>query len=217
MEHVIENLRQDFERGKMSRRQLIQSLALAAAAAAPGATLLAQGAKAPSMIPAAKDAAPWKTVWLDHISYAVSDYRRSAAFYRDLMGWEIKNDEGSRQATLKIGDIGEIIIRNNRQGGDAAAATSGASTPAANAATNTTAGGGQRGNAQPRPPLTGVINHVSWGVSPWDTEKVKAELERRGLNPRPDMVGQNFKSFHVFDPDGWDLQISNQTRENHNS
>jgi catechol 2,3-dioxygenase-like lactoylglutathione lyase family enzyme len=169
------------------------------------------------MIPAAKDAAPWKTVWLDHISYAVSDYRRSAAFYRDLMGWEIKHDEGSRQATLKIGDIGEIIIRNNRQGGDAAAATSGASTPAANAATNTTAGGGQRGNAQPRPPLTGVINHVSWGVSPWDTEKVKAELERRGLNPRPDMVGQNFKSFHVFDPDGWDLQISNQTRENHNS
>jgi catechol 2,3-dioxygenase-like lactoylglutathione lyase family enzyme len=217
MEHIIENLLQDFERGKMSRRQLIQSLALAAAAAAPGATLLAQGAKAPSMIPAAKDAAPWKTVWLDHISYAVSDYRRSAAFYRDLMGWEIKNDEGSRQATLKIGDIGEIIIRNNRQGGDAAAATSGASTPAANAATNTTAGGGQRGNAQPRPPLTGVINHVSWGVSPWDTEKVKAELERRGLNPRPDMVGQNFKSFHVFDPDGWDLQISNQTRENHNS
>jgi len=220
MEHVIENLLQDFERGKMSRRQLIQSLALAAAAAAPGATLLAQGAKAPSMIPAAKDAAPWKTVWLDHISYAVSDYRRSAAFYRDLMGWEIKNDEGSRQATLKIGDIGEIIIRNNRQGGDAAPATASTSgsTSAANAATANTGGaGGQRGNAPPRPPLTGVINHVSWGVSPWDTDKVKAELERRGLNPRPDMVGQNFKSFHVFDPDGWDLQISNQTRENHNS
>jgi catechol 2,3-dioxygenase-like lactoylglutathione lyase family enzyme len=215
MEQVIEHLLQDFERGKMSRRQLIQSLALAAAAAAPGGTLLAQGAKAASTIPAPTDPAPWKTVWLDHISYAVSDYRRSAAFYRDLMGWEIKNDEGSRQATLTIGDIGEIIIRNNRQGADAAAATSGASTAAASPTTSTTAG--QRGNAQPRPPLTGVINHVSWGVSPWDTEKVKAELERRGLNPRPDMVGQNFKSFHVFDPDGWDLQISNQTRENHNS
>jgi catechol 2,3-dioxygenase-like lactoylglutathione lyase family enzyme len=218
MEQLIDGLLQDFERGKMSRRQLIQSLALAAAAAAPGATLLAQGAqKAPSMIPAAKDAAPWKTVWLDHISYAVSDYRRSAAFYRDLMGWEIKNDEGSRQATLKIGDIGEIIIRNNRQGGDAApttASTSGSTPAAAPATTANTAAGGQRGNAQPRPALTGVINHISWGVSPWDTDKVKAELERRGLNPRPDMVGENFKSFHVFDPDGWDLQISNQTREN---
>jgi catechol 2,3-dioxygenase-like lactoylglutathione lyase family enzyme len=218
MEHLIDGLLQDFERGKLSRRQLIQSLALAAAAAAPGATLLAQGAKAPSMIPAAKDPAPWKTVWLDHISYAVSDYRRSAAFYRDLMGWEIKNDEGSRQATLKIGDVGEIIIRNNRQSGDGAAPQAGgASNGAPAAAATTSAAGGQRGNAPPRPPLTGVINHVSWGVSPWDTDKVKAELERRGLNPRPDMVGENFKSFHVFDPDGWDLQISNQTRENHNS
>jgi catechol 2,3-dioxygenase-like lactoylglutathione lyase family enzyme len=217
MEQLIDGLLQDFERGKMSRRQLIQSLALAAAAAAPGGALLAQGAKAPSIIPAAKDPAPWKTVWLDHISYAVSDYRRSAAFYRDLMGWEIKNDEGSRQATMKIGDVGEIIIRNNRQSGDAATtAAGGGSTPAATATANTAAGG-QRGNTPPRPPLTGVINHVSWGVSPWDTDKVKAELERRGLNPRPDMVGQNFKSFHVFDPDGWDLQISNQTRENHNS
>jgi hypothetical protein len=27
------------------------------------------------------------------------------------------------------------------------------------------------------------------------------------------MVGENFKSFHVYDPDGWDLQISNQTKE----
>jgi catechol 2,3-dioxygenase-like lactoylglutathione lyase family enzyme len=215
MEHVIENLLADFERGKMSRRQLIQSLALAAAAAAPGGTLLAQGAKAASTIPAPKDPALWKTVWLDHISYAVSDYRRSAAFYRDLMGWEIKNDEGTRQATLKIGDIGEIIIRNGRQAGEAGATTTPTGGGSAAAATSGT--GGQRGNGQPRPPLTGVINHVSWGISPWDTDKVKAELERRGLNPRPDMVGQSFKSFHVLDPDGWDLQISNQTRENHDS
>ena len=41
---------------------------------------------------------------------------------------------------------------------------------------------------------------------------MKAELERRGLKPRPDMVGENFKSWHVLDPDGWDLQISNQAK-----
>ena len=198
MEHVIENLLQDFERGRMTRRQLIQSLALAAAAAAPGGTVLAQGAQTASTIPPPHDPAPWKTVWLDHISYAVSDYRRSTAFYRDLMGWEIRSDQGERQATLKIGDVGEIIIRNGRQ---PAADASGAAAPAA-------AGRGQAN----RPPLTGVINHISWGVQPWDTDKVKAELERRSLNPRPDMVGDNFKSFHVYDPDGWDLQISNQTK-----
>jgi catechol 2,3-dioxygenase-like lactoylglutathione lyase family enzyme len=192
MEAVINGLLQDFEKGKMTRRQLIQSLALAAAAAAPIATV---GAQTASTIPAATGPAAFKTVWLDHISYAVTDYRKSTAFYRDLMGWEIRNDNGNNQCTMKIGDIGEIIIRNGRQ-------------PAAAA---------QPASAQPgqpaRPPLTGVINHVSYGVQPWDTEGVKAELEKRGLKPRPDMVGDNFKSYHVTDPDGWDLQISNQTKD----
>src|SRR5437763_2967580 len=140
MESVIAGLLQEFENGRLTRRQLIQSLALAAAAAAPGGTLLAQGAQKASTIPAPKDAAPWKTVWLDHISYAVSDYRRSAAFYRDLMGWEIKNDEGTRQATLKIGDIGEIIVRNARQAGEAGATTT-ATSGAAGAAAATSAAG----------------------------------------------------------------------------
>src|SRR5438067_7537287 len=139
MESVIAGLLQEFENGRLTRRQLIQSLALAAAAAAPGGTLLAQGAQKASTIPAPKDAAPWKTVWLDHISYAVSDYRRSAAFYRDLMGWEIKNDEGQRQATLKIGDIGEIIIRNNRQAATEGTAGNGSGAAAAPASD------GQRG------------------------------------------------------------------------
>ena len=209
MESVIAGLLQDFENGKMTRRQLIQSLALAAVAAAPAGSAAAQAAKA-STIPAPHDPAPWKTVWLDHISYSVSDYRRSTAFYRDLMGWEVKNDNGNNQCTLNINGLGEIIIRNRREpGATAAATTSGAPPAGANGAPAGASGRGQ-GN---RPPLTGVINHVSWGVQPWDTEKVKAELERRGLNPRPDMVGENFKSFHVLDPDGWDLQISNQTKD----
>ena len=190
MESVIAGLLKDFEDGKMTRRQLIQSLAMAAAAAMPAASAAAQTAPA---IPAATGPAPWKTVWLDHISYAVSDYRRSTAFYRDLMGWEIKKDNGTNQCSMKIGNIGGVIIRNSRQ-------------PAANAAPAVTAANGAAAPA----PITGVINHISWGVEPWDTEKVKAELERRGLKPRPDMVGDNFKSFHVKDPDGWDLQISNQ-------
>jgi catechol 2,3-dioxygenase-like lactoylglutathione lyase family enzyme len=181
MEGMIATLLKDFEDGKMDRRQLIQSLAMVAIAG-----------PAAAQTPPAK--APWKTVRLDHISYAVSDYKRSADFYASLMGWEIANDNGKNQATLKIGDIGEVIIRNARrpEGAPAAAAPA----PAAG----------------DRPPVTGVINHISWGVAPWDTEGVKAELEKRGLKPRPDMVGADFKSWHVLDPDGWDLQISNQTK-----
>jgi catechol 2,3-dioxygenase-like lactoylglutathione lyase family enzyme len=193
MEGLIAKLLGDFEDGKMSRRQLIQSLALCATA--PAAVASAAQAPAASTAAAAAGApAPWKTVWLDHISYSVADYKKSAAFYSNLMGWTIRNDNGTNQATLDIGDVGGIIIRNARR-----PAGDGPAPPAS-----------QPGQP-PRPPLTGVINHISYGVTPWNTDAVKAELERRGLNPRPDMVGDNFKSFHVFDPDGWDLQISNKT------
>jgi catechol 2,3-dioxygenase-like lactoylglutathione lyase family enzyme len=208
METVIAGLLKDFEDGKMTRRQLIQSLALAAAAAMPGAAAMAQSAAPQNKAPIAQAFEPtgWKTVWLDHISYAVSDYRRSTAFYRDLLGWEIRNDNGNNQATLKIGDLGGIIIRNRR---DPAASPTAGTPPAGNGNGSASAQSGQAA----RPPITGVINHISWGVQPWDTEKVKAELEKRGLKPRPDMVGENFKSWHVTDPDGWDLQISNQTKD----
>lgn len=224
METVIAGLLKDFEDGKMSRRQLIQSLALAAAAAMPGASALAQppsplasasqGQRASAApIPQAFEPAPWKTVWLDHISYAVSDYRKSTAFYRDLMGWTVRNDNGTSQATLDINGIGGIIIRNRRAPAEGQSAAGAANAqPAAAASTSQPASGGQRGQGS-RPPITGVINHVSWGVQPWDTDRVKVELEKRGLAPRPDMVGENFKSFHVTDPDGWDLQISNQTKD----
>lgn len=187
MESAIAGLVKEFEDGRMNRRQLIKSLAaLAAAAAAPATAIHGQQ-------PAAADPAPWKTVCLDHISYAVADYKKSAAFYTNLMGWEVENDNGTNQATLTIGTIGSIIIRNRR--------------PAVGTAP---AGGAAPTGPQGRPPITGVINHISWGIAPWDTDKVETELKRRGLDPRPDMVGENFKSFHVLDPDGWDLQISNQ-------
>lgn len=189
MEGMIASLLKDFEDGKMDRRQLIRTLAMVAMAgpAAAGVTDAAQA-------PAAK--AAWKTVHLDHISYAVSDYKRSAAFYSGLMGWEVVNDNGTNQATLRIGDVSEIIIRNARRA-------------SAEASARPAASGAAQGE---RPPVTGVINHISWGIEPWDTEGVRAELEKRGLKPRPDMQGSDFKSWHVLDPDGWDLQISNQTK-----
>ena len=43
--------------------------------------------------------------------------------------------------------------------------------------------------------------------------KVEAELRKRGLTPVADNHG-DFQSFHVKDPDGFDLQISNGSRKN---
>ena len=48
-----------------------------------------------------------------------------------------------------------------------------------------------------------LVDHISYTIANWDKEKVKAELERRGHKPRPDT---DF-SFHIKDPDGFDLQI----------
>lgn len=208
MEQIIAQLLDQFEGGRMSRRQLIHSLAVAAAAepVALGAVARTSSGQTPAQMPPAQTPpspsaaatsptpapgsgpAPWKTVWLDHISYSVAGYERSAAFYTSLMGWDIRSNNGTSQATLGIGNIGEIIIRNRRQ------PASGPDSP------------------QPgRPPLTGVIDHISFGIQPWNAKDVEAELKRRGLSPRPDMAGGGFESFHVIDPDGWDLQISNKT------
>ena len=52
-----------------------------------------------------------------------------------------------------------------------------------------------------------------WGIAPWDTKKVEAALKERGLNPVADNDGKDFQSFHVKDPDGFDLQISNGSSE----
>lgn len=93
MEQIISGLLRDFKAGKLTRRQLIQALALGVTAG-PAALAVAQKPAQESSIPPPRSPAPWKTVLLDHISYVVSDYRPSTAFYRDLMGWEIIHDDG---------------------------------------------------------------------------------------------------------------------------
>jgi catechol 2,3-dioxygenase-like lactoylglutathione lyase family enzyme len=54
------------------------------------------------------------------------------------------------------------------------------------------------------------VDHISYRITDWNTDRVKAELDRRGLKPRLDTGGTapHFASFHVQDPDGFDLQIS---------
>lgn len=49
---------------------------------------------------------------------------------------------------------------------------------------------------------TPLVDHIAYAIENWNMDAVRAELQRRGLNPRPDNL-----SFHVKDPDGYDLQI----------
>ena len=48
------------------------------------------------------------------------------------------------------------------------------------------------------------VDHIAYTIETWDKNAVEAELKRRGLTLRPDTED----SFHVKDPDGFDLQIS---------
>ena len=61
-------------------------------------------------VPAPFQSTGWKTVWLDHFSFNATNYKESASFYSNLLGWTPTYDEGS-QNELMIGDVGDIIIR----------------------------------------------------------------------------------------------------------
>ena len=145
----------------------------------------------------------WKTVWLDHFSFNAADYKKSASFYQNLLGWTPTYDEGS-QNELLIGDVGDIIIR----GGNSLSPEFGKA-PARNR---------ER------------IDHISVGIAPWDTDGVKAELEKRGLRAQIDTSSRHkgpdgtwvpdeihtaaFKSYHTATPNGYNLQISYVTHDN---
>ena len=137
----------------------------------------------------------WKTVWLDHISFQVSDYKGEVAFYEALMSWKPRGDEGSQNEVWMCDDCGNSLIR----GGNSLAP-------------NFDASAQRRAN----------INHVSFGFTPFDSHGTLNELEKRGLAHRADTGARgdihsdstNYKSYHTTTPQGFDLQISNATKAN---
>ena len=145
----------------------------------------------------------WTTVLLDHLSCQVADYPKEAAYYAALMNWKIRSDDG-KQAVLDIGDWGGLLLRGGYQAPPAPPTPP----PSADAA----AAGGGRGGA-PRAPRNAAFDSFCWGIDQWDAKKVDAELRGRGLSPVADNHG-DFESFHVKDPDGFGLQISNGSRKN---
>jgi catechol 2,3-dioxygenase-like lactoylglutathione lyase family enzyme len=205
----------DFDRGRLSRRQLLVALGIAVAVRPVSAFAQGQcgGARAgtpecdttPAKAPF--ESTGWKTVLLDHLSCQCVDYSTEAAYYAALMNWKIRSDDG-KQAVLDIGDWGGLVLRGGYVPPPAPPAPAGDAAPAA-------AGGGRGGGrGGPRPPRNAVFDSFCWGIEPWDTTTVEAELRKRGLNPVAEHLGKDFQSFHVKDPGGFDLQISNGNRKN---
>ena len=164
--------------------QISNGNGLAKARRTPAAATLA--------VPALFAPTGWKTVWLDHLSFGAADYKKSASFYTNLLGWKPTYDEGS-QHELMIGEVGDIIIRG---------------------------GNSKDLNFGKTPPRRLGIDHISFGITPWDTDGVKAALEQRGLRAQVDTSTRDeihvaaFKSYHTTTPNGYNLQISYVTHEN---
>lgn len=145
--------------------------------------------------PAPFDSTGWSTVWLDHFSYNAANYKKSASFYANLLGWKATYDEGS-QNELLMGEVGDIIIRGGNPNDPNFAKNEDARSRRAR------------------------IDHISFGIAPWDTDGVKTELEKRGLRARVDTSTKDdihvaaFKSYHTSTPNGYNLQISYVTHDN---
>ena len=143
----------------------------------------------------------WQTVWLDHLSFGATNYKASASFYANLLGWKETFDEGS-QHELLIGDIGNSIIR----GGNPNDPNFG----------KAPANGAANGKARPR---NVRIDHISFGIQPWDSDAVKDGLEKRGLRAQVDTGNHgdihqaDYKSYHTGTPNGFNLQIACVTKE----
>ena len=102
MENIIESLLQSFENGKMNRRQLVRSLAVAASASSVAVPALAAGGS----LPVKK---------IDHLSYTVTNYAKTRDFYSGLLGMKVLDDDGKRQARLSIGNT-LIVARTGSAG-----------------------------------------------------------------------------------------------------
>jgi len=95
MEHMIAKLLQDFEQGKMSRRQYIQSVALMATAGAAMEAAAQTSAGA---------AASVKAVSVHHISFDVADYKKVSAFYADVLGMKVWQGTNKNENHARVGD-----------------------------------------------------------------------------------------------------------------
>jgi catechol 2,3-dioxygenase-like lactoylglutathione lyase family enzyme len=136
----------------------------------------------------------FKTVYLDHISFQCTSYKETVAFYEALLGWKGLGDEGSQNETEIAPGIGGLLIR----GGNALSPTF--QMPAERRA---------------------VMNHISFGITPFDADHLNAELCKRGLRARvdtgsiasspdkeKDIHTAAYKSFHTTTPNNYDLQFS---------
>jgi hypothetical protein len=180
MEGFVAGKVDDYQAGRITRRQLIETLTVAAATAYTGAGAIAASAQR-----------GLKVALVNHISYTCPNFKVAADWYSKMFNLE-QVGQTQTDVALPFGPKGEkpfgvtandvplthLIIRtrdlNVRPG-------------------------------TPRRQPKALVNHVAYTIAGWDRNLVRAELARLGYpNPEVDTP----YSFHVVDVNGYDVQIS---------
>jgi hypothetical protein len=181
MEGFVATKLDEFDRGKISRRRLIEALTLAATTAYATDAAKAQ-ATGPSL----------KVALVNHISYTCPNFRQAGEWYSKVFNLDqagLKDTE----VTLPFGKMGEqpygvtakdvpltfIIARANDRPVN------------------------PRNAGRPRPEA--VIDHIGYTVADFNRDRAKAELIAMGVK---NVREAGMHSLHMDDPFGFDVQIS---------
>jgi len=97
METIISNLLTRFEKGSLSRRDLVQGLAMLAA----GGTAAA-----------AQEDIDFKTADIDHVSIHVADLQRSVDFYQKMFGFTVVSQD-QPGGIIRLGNTKVLVSVNN--------------------------------------------------------------------------------------------------------
>ena len=102
MEAIISDLVARFEKGQLSRRHFVGTLA---ALAASGAATAA---------PAAQEELDFKTAIIDHVSIQVADIQRSAEFYQKMFGFQVISED-KPLGILRLGTTKTLVSLNTQR------------------------------------------------------------------------------------------------------
>jgi catechol 2,3-dioxygenase-like lactoylglutathione lyase family enzyme len=177
----------DYSKGKISRRQLLESLTVAAAATA--ATGGAQAAPAPNRA--------LKAALVNHISYQCPDLHRVADWYSRVFNMEqVTYPSEPSQIGMPFGRRNQkpfgvtaddvptsyIVVRTRNPNGTAA----------------------DKG-ALAKPASRAVVEHLSYTVADFDRDRAAAALRALGVQ---NVRNGGLYSLHMTDPFGFDIQLS---------
>jgi hypothetical protein len=177
----------DYTKGKISRRQLLESLTVAAAATAAAGG--AQAAPAPNRA--------LKAALVNHISYQCPDFHRVADWYSRVFNMEqVTYPSEPSQIGMPFGRRNQkplgvtaddvptsyIVVRTRNPNGTAA----------------------DKG-ALEKPASRAVIEHVAYTIADFDRDRVAAQLRALGVE---NVRNGGLYSLHMADPFGFDIQLS---------